>query len=221
MPFPALRRFVPLSVALALTACVDLTGLNDIFGTPLLGIAVDAGIVEVGDTVRISAAGDVGGIIGIFSYDPILDARWAISDKAIAQLVPLPLPPPEDSFPRARTLIRGIRQGSAQVTATARGVSGVSTVRVIPMINAIHLIPPRDTLAVGDTIRVRAGAYDIGDVPINDVPLTFSVGGGIELRGFDNAGARIVAIAAGPATVTARFRRASGATALIVVPRAP
>jgi hypothetical protein len=46
-------------------------------------------------------------------------------------------------------------------------------------------------------------------------------GGGAQLRGYDNASARVVAIAAGPATVSARFRRAIGEAALVVVPQLP
>ena len=92
MPFPILRRIIPPAVALALTACADLTGL-DFVGGHLTSISVDHGaIVEVGDTVRLSATGSVDGLIGLFSYDRLLDASWAISDPTIAQLQLLPPP---------------------------------------------------------------------------------------------------------------------------------
>lgn len=221
MSFRVLRRFAPLSLALTFSACVDIAGLDDMFGAPLLAIGVDGAIVEVGDTVRVTAMGEVGGIVGMWSYDPVLDARWAISDQTIARLESLPLPTPEDSFPRARTLIRGARPGSARVTATARRVVGEAIVRVIPRIGTIRLTAPRDTISVGDTIRVSATARDAEGVPIVGVPLTFGVQGGVELRGFDDAGARIVATSAGPATLSARFRRATGEATLVVVPLAP
>jgi hypothetical protein len=217
----SLRRFVPLAAALVPAACADLTGL-DFVGGHLTGIAVDQGaIVEVGDTVRLTAMGAVDGLIGIFSYDRLLDARWAVSDPAIAQLQLLPPPPPEDSSTFAQVLIRGVKPGTAHVTATARGFTGAATVRVIPLVGAIQVRAVRDTLTVGDTIVVTAAALDVGGVAIGGVPLTFEVGDGLQLRGYDNVSAHVVAIAAGPATISARFRRATGATALVVVPRAP
>jgi hypothetical protein len=221
MSIRSLRRFIPLAVALVPGACVDLTGL-DIAGGHLLSISVYQGaVVEVGDTVRLTATGSVDGLIGIFSYDRLLDARWAVSDPTIAQLQPLPPPPPEDSSTTAQTLIRGQRPGTAQVTATARGITGEATVRVIPVVGTIRVRAARDTIAVGDTIVVTAAALDAGSVPISGVPLTFEVGGGLQLRGYDNASARVVAIAAGPATVTAHFRRAIGVAALVVVAQVP
>jgi hypothetical protein len=221
MPLRTLSRLIPLAVALVLTACVDVTGL-DIAGGHLISISVHEGtVVEIGDTVRLTATGSVDGLLGIFSYDPLLDAVWAVSDPTIARVEPLPPPPPEDSFPRARTLIRGRRLGSVQVTASARGVTGDATVRVIPVVATIQVRATRDTLAVGDTIVVTAAALDASGAPILGVPLTFEVGGGAQLNGYDNTSARVVAVAAGPATVTVRFRRATGEAALVVVPRAP
>lgn len=220
MPFPTLPRFIPLAVVLVLGACVDFTGL-DIAGGHLLSISVDNGVVEVGDTVRLTAAGNVDGIVGILSYDPVLDARWAVSDSAIALVQALPLPPPEDSFPRARALIRGRRPGAVTVTATARGKSGEATVRVIPVVVTIQVRAARYTLTVGDTIVVTAAALDAGGLPISGVPLTFEVGGGAQLSGLDDTSARVVAITAGPATISVRFRRATGVAALVVLSPGP
>jgi hypothetical protein len=100
-------------------------------------------------------------------------------------------------------------------------VTGDATVRVIPVVATIQVRATRDTLAVGDTIVVTAAALDASGAPILGVPLTFEVGGGAQLNGYDNTSARVVAVAAGPATVTVRFRRATGEAALVVVPRAP
>jgi hypothetical protein len=221
MSLRSLRRFIPLAAALGSGACVDLTGL-DIGGGHLISISIDQGaIVEVGDTVRLTATGGVDGLIGLFGYDRLLDARWAVSDPTIAQLQLLPPPPPEDSSTSAQTLIRGQKPGTAHVTATARGITGDATVRVIPVVGTIQLRAPRDTLTVGDTIVVTAAALDAGGVPIGAVPLTFQVSDGLQLRGYDNASAHVIAIAAGPATISARFRRATGEAALVVVSPAP
>lgn len=221
MSIRPLRRFILLVAALVPIACADLTGL-DFVGGRLLSISVyKSGIVEVGDTVRLTATGAVDGLIGIFAYDRLLDARWAVSDPTIAQLQLLPPPPPEDSTTTAQTLVRGLKPGNAHVTATARGITGDATVRIIPVVGTIRLRAPRDTLTVGDTIVVTAAALDAGGEQIGGVPLTFEVSDGLQLRGYDNVSARVVAIAPGAATISARFRRATGGAALVVVPRAP
>jgi hypothetical protein len=221
MSFSIPRRIIPLALPLLLTACVDLTGL-DIAGGHLTGISVDHGaIVEVGDTVRLSATGSVDGIIGILFYDRLLDAIWTISDPTIAQLQPLPLPPPQDSSTPTQTLVRGQQPGTVTVTASARGLSGKAPLRVIPVIATIQVRAAHDTLAVGDTIVVTAAVLDGGGAPILGVPIIFDVEGAAQLNGYNDTSARVVAITAGPATVSVRFRHATGEAALVVVPRSP
>jgi len=216
------RLFVAVTLPLSGLACDSLTGINEMFDHRLVGIAVDQGsIVEVGDTVRLTAAGDVDGVLGILMYDPVLDTRWSVSDPTVAQLQPLPLPPPEDSFPRARTLVRGLRPGLTSVTATARGVSGQASVRVIPVLHTIQLRTARDTVVVGDTISVTAAALDASGTTISELPVTFTVGGGLQLNGWKDSTARVIAIAAGPGTMGARFRRVFGETEIVVLPRGP
>jgi hypothetical protein len=216
-----LRRIVPLLCVVALSACIDFTGL-DIAGGHLTGIDVTKGtVVEVGDTVRLTAAGDIDGLVGWFSYDPVLDARWTVSNPSIARLEPLPPPPKEDSFPKARTLVRGVSVGTVRVIATPRGVSGEATVRVFPVVGSIALRAERDTLSVGDTLLVTATAFDGAGVPIDDLPVEFESDGGLLFYRRDNFTARFLATAPGQSTVTARFRRVTAATVLTVVPRAP
>lgn len=50
---------------------------------------------------------------------------------------------------------------------------GEATERDFPMVGAIALRAERDTLAVGDTILVRATAFDGTGAPIEDLPLSF------------------------------------------------
>jgi len=212
-------RFTPVILAVAVTACDSLTGVETMFDHRLVGIAVDQGsVVEVGDTIRLTAAGDVNGVLGMFMYDPVLDARWSLSDPTVAQLQLLPAPPPEDSFPRARTLIRGLRPGSTQVTATARGVSGQATVRVIPVLNTIRVRAARDTISVGDTVSVTAAAMDHAGAAIGGLRLTFAVAGGLQFHSWNDSTARVIAIAPGAGKVEARFRRVAGEVG-VVVPR--
>ena len=133
-----LRYLVGLSATLGLTACTDLTGL-DFAGGRLQSITVRASgpaVVEVGDTIRLTATGTVDGLLGLFNYAPILDAIWATSDPSVARLEALPPPPVDDPAPSARTLVRGVAPGTARVSASSSGVMGEVTVRVIPRAEA-------------------------------------------------------------------------------------
>ncbi len=207
-------------LVLVLAACTDFTGL-DFARTDLVSIGLTGeSVVEVGDTVRVKATGGVSGIIGMFSYDLLPDARWSVSDPSIAQLQTPPPASIDTLFP-AQMLVRGIRAGSTQIKATARGLSGDATIRVIPPVSTIQVIPARDTVAVGDTIRLTVGAYDAGGAPIQGLQLVFAVSGGVKFSTSDATSARVVGIAPGQATISARFRRAVGEAALVVIPRAP
>lgn len=203
-------------MTLSVGACVDFTGL-DVAGGHLIGISVSGGgIVEVGDTIRLTAAGDVDGLVGMFSYDPVLDARWAVSDPGTAQLVPLPPPPKDDSFPMARTLVRGVRPGTVRVSAMARGTSGEADVRVVPVIGSIRMVANRDTIVVGDTLVVTATPLDAAGARIDGLPLTFDLGAGAQITSADAGSVRAVALTPGSVTVTAHFRRAVNATTVMV-----
>jgi hypothetical protein len=221
-PLGSLQRLAPLAITTLFGACFDTTTLTDITGGGrLLSITVDAGVVEVADTVRLTASGNVSGVLGLLTYDPVLDAQWAVADPTVARLEPLPPPPPEDSFPMARTLVRGLRPGTTRVTATARGKTGEATVRVFPILGAIHLRPTRDTLAVGDTTHMTVSVVDTGGVPIEAVPLVFQVSGGVRLGADHSTGKDVIAIGPGAAAISARFRRVVGEAALVVIPRTP
>jgi hypothetical protein len=217
----ALRRLTLLVAVIFPFGCGDLTGLGDIFGGRLASVSVHADqgtVVEAGDTLRLTATGSVDGLQGLWNYAPILDAIWATSDPTVARVEALPPPPPQDSFPQARTLIRGVRPGTARVTASSGGITGEVTVRVIPVLATIRLSPP-NTITVGDTVRIAAVALEPGGSEVSDVPLTFAATGGVRLNGYDRAGAYIIATAAGPAALSARFRRVTGEVAFTVVSR--
>ena len=86
-------------------------------------------LVAVGDTIRLSARGTVGGIIGMLSYDRVLDAAWTVSDAATASYTPVVLTP-SDSTSGSTIRLTGLRAGDVQVSASARGVRGAVTVHV-------------------------------------------------------------------------------------------
>jgi len=202
-----------------MTSCkvLDLSDLNEAFSSNLKSISVSSGgIVEVGDTIRLDASGSVTGLIGIFSYAPILDAEWSISDPLIARLIAVPPPPPEDSFPRAQVLVRGLQPGNVTVFAELHGIRGSAQVRVIQRIDHIDIRASRDTLFVGDTVPIITTVVGANGVQITDIPLNFEASGGVQVIWY-SAPARVIATASGPATVTARFRNAAGMLNLTVL----
>lgn len=122
---------VPLFCGLLLSACGEKITMPFTNEGRLLSIRVSGpGVVQVGDTIRLSTWGKVDGIIGIFTYDRVLDARWTVSDPTIASLAPVKLLP-SDTTSGSAVIVRGLRTGSVQVTAAARGVSGSAAVNVV------------------------------------------------------------------------------------------
>jgi len=223
MPRRALRHVGLLAGAAALAACIDIAAPPDIGGGRLIGISMTSdAVVEVGDTIRLAASGNVSGIIGMLAYDPLPDAEWAVSDTTVARVERI-LAGPEDSIPYARARLTGVRPGVVQVAVTARGVRGEAPARVVPVVARIALRASRDrdTLAVGDRVFVSATPLDADGRPTGPLPLVFEPAGGVVLDGYSAAGAYIVATAPGPATLSARFRRAAGQASLVVVPHAP
>ena len=222
---PRLRAVLITAIAITplatLTSCnaLDMSGLSEVYSSHLKSISVTSGgIVEVGDTIRLGASGSVTGLVGIFSYDPVLDAEWSISNPLVGRLETLPLPPPEDSFPHARVLVRGLQPGKVTVSAQARGISGSAEVRVIQRIDHIDVRILRDTLFVGDTVAIITTIVASNGLPLTDLPLTFETSGGVQLSTYTGV-PRVAAIASGPATVTARFRSAAGTLKLTVLAR--
>lgn len=121
-----------LAWALPLSACGEKITKPIIDEGRLVSINISGdSIVHVGDTVRLSTFGRVSGIIGLLTYDRVLDAVWTVSDPAVASVTPIK-PPPGDSTSTAAVLVKGLRPGSVQVTATARRVRESVGVRVVP-----------------------------------------------------------------------------------------
>jgi hypothetical protein len=211
-----------IAATLAATACkaLDFSGLDEVFSSNLTAIGVTSGaVVEVGDTVRLEASGSVSGLIGLFSYAPVLDAEWSVSDPLVAKLVTLPPPPPEDSFPRARILVQGMKPGTAAVSAQSHGIRGSADVRVIFPIDRIEIRTLRDSLFAGDTIPLAMTVIGSDGNAIPGLQLTLEVSGGIQLSPYSSGVQGVTAIAPGPATVTARFRRSAGTLGLTVLSR--
>ncbi len=118
------------AAALSLIACGNSTGpIIDSGRLVSIGIYGDSS-VQIGDTVRLKALGNVSGLIGIFTYDRLLDAVWTVSDPRVVSIVTVK-PVAGDTTASSAVILTGLRQGTVQVTATARGVQGSATVRVL------------------------------------------------------------------------------------------
>jgi hypothetical protein len=131
-----------IAATLALGGCIDFSGLDELsaaLGPTLEGISVwavrsdggpDSNVVAVGDTLRVAAAGKVGGVVGLFTYDRLLDAAWSTSHPSVATVEPR-LPPAGDSTTTAQAVVRGLRPGVLRVRAAARGKLGELQLRVV------------------------------------------------------------------------------------------
>ena len=128
----------PAALALVLGGC-DLSGigglgeLTNALGPTLISVTVTGdSVVAVGDTIRLTAVGGVGGGVGfLYGGDRLLDAVWSSADPAVAT-VEVRRPPPGDSTSTIQAVVRGRRAGATRVRAEARGVSGELNVRVVP-----------------------------------------------------------------------------------------
>lgn len=113
----------------SLEACGNVTSPFDFSHLTSISISGDS-VVQVGDTIRLSASGKDEAIIWVTPDDRVLDARWTVSNPAVASLTPVILAP-GDTTSGSAVLLRGLRTGTVQVTAAARGVSGERSVTVI------------------------------------------------------------------------------------------
>jgi hypothetical protein len=100
----------------------------DIAGGGLTGIDLRGdSLVMLGNITRMQATGSVGGLLGMFSYDLLNDARWSTADASVATVTP---DAPVAGEPAAAT-VRGISLGTTYITVSARGFSATQRVRVV------------------------------------------------------------------------------------------
>ena len=108
-----------------------------------------ADTVAVGDTLPILAeALDANG-------HAVSEATfsWSSSDSAVAAV-------------DTGGLVTAIGAGEAVIAATSAGVTGSMEILVTPIVDAIIVSPPADTIAPGDTLRLVAEAFDANGQPI-------------------------------------------------------
>ena len=119
---------VALILATAILSGCNLTGLD--FGGGLDKISLDGpSVVQVGDTIRLTASGSVSGLLGLLFLDRVLDARFKVSDPTVATIQPF-IPPKTDTTSFSSVLVRGRKVGRVNVTVSARSKSGTHIVDV-------------------------------------------------------------------------------------------
>ena len=126
---PKLARISVLSLATALVGGCNMTGLD--FGGELQSISLSGpSVVQVGDTIRLTAAGSVSGLIGMLFLDRLLDARFTTSDATVATIQAF-IPPATDTTSFSSVLVTGRKVGRAGITVRARSQSDTHFVDVI------------------------------------------------------------------------------------------
>lgn len=102
----------------------------DIAGGGLTGIDLRGdSLVMLGGIARMQATGSVGGLLGMFSYDPLADAQWSTENASIATVTPDAEAGGE--LQAARATVRGVKVGTTSITVSARGFSASQRIRVV------------------------------------------------------------------------------------------
>ena len=100
-------------------------------------------VAALGDTVRLVA--EVRDQLGrVMEREPV---AWSSSDTLVATV---------DSA----GLVTAAANGTATITAMARGASGTALVNVMQSAGSVTVSPSADTIALGDTLRLTAEAFD-------------------------------------------------------------
>jgi uncharacterized repeat protein (TIGR01451 family) len=124
-----------------------------------VGVQPVSASIGVGDTVRFTAlARDANGQV-----IPGRTATWTSASPAIASV---------DNA----GLARGHAMGSAAIVATVDGVSGQAAVTVTPpTVVAVEIVPPSTTLAVSNSLQLRATIRASDGSVVTGVPVTWAV----------------------------------------------
>ncbi len=126
---------------------------------------------------------------------------WRTGDASIATVSP-------------DGLVRGLRAGSAEITATIDAVSATVTVSVTAIpVASVRITPVDRTIQLGETFRLSAVALDGGGTELSDRPIVWSVSGDAVRV---SATGEVTGVAVGSAAVTATSESRSAAAAITV-----
>ena len=127
---------------------------------------------------------------------------WSSADAAIAAV---------DSA----GLVTAVGGGATTVSATAGEVSGAAVVTVMQSAGTVVVSPPADTVALGDTLRLVAEAFDENRHRIEGAEFTWS-SSDVLIATVDGSGL-VTGVAEGAATITAKAGTARGTAEITVV----
>ncbi|HTR63122.1 MAG TPA: Ig-like domain-containing protein [Candidatus Binataceae bacterium] len=160
--------------------------------------------IAAGATVQLGAIGEFS---DGSSFDLTSSVNWSTSSGAIAVV--------SDSA-GSRGLVTGVSVGSATITANLQGVSGSSSITVTAAtLTSITITPVEPSLSAGTSLQLTAtGVYsDSSTIDLTDLVSWTSSNESVAI--VDNTGL-LTGIAAGNATVNARFEGVTASTAVTV-----
>ena len=171
-------------------------------GVATLGLAPGAANVVVGGSQQLVAT--VRDAAGTILSGRIVS--WASSNAAVASVA-------------ASGLVTALAVGSATITATSEGQSGVSVVTVVPLppvvVASIAVIPGAPTMQLGGTQQLAATTRDAsGNVLVGRSVTWTSANATVASV---SASGLVTALAIGNATITATSEGQSGSSAVTVV----
>ena len=151
----------------------------------------------VGQTTRLAA--EVRDQIGRPMED--VTVSWSSADTLVATV---------DSV----GLVTAAGGGAATITATAGAASGAAIVTVMQSAASVTVSPPADTIALGDTLRLAAQAFDENGHRVQDAEFAWASSDDAVVR-VDESGL-VTGVGEGMATVTVRAGAASGTSEITV-----
>ena len=153
--------------------------------------------VTIGDTLRFSAV-----VLDATGHTiPEVPVAWSTSDLAVATI-------------NRDGLVTAVGNGSATISARAKSATGSTRVVVDPDPVRIEVTSPSDLIAVGDSVRMTARAFDAGGTLIADAVFTWTSGDlGVATV---NPEGWVRGVAKGSVEITATLKGLSGSAGLTV-----
>ncbi|WP_420615792.1 leucine-rich repeat domain-containing protein [Candidatus Palauibacter sp.] len=159
-------------------------------------------LAALGDTVRLAAR--VRDQIGRLIEGATVS--WSSLDEAVVTV---------DSS----GLVTAVGRGTTGITAMSGKSSGTAAVSVMQVAGSVIVSPAADTLALGDTLRLAADAFDANGYEIEEPQLSWS-SGDPSVATVDTLGL-VRAVSPGEADIVATSGGATGRTVLLVVMPTP
>ena len=161
-----------------------------------VSVSPSSGSLAIGDTLRLSAnATDTTGAVV-----PV-PAAWTTSNAAIATV-------------SAAGLVTALGSGTATVTATAEGKSGLATLQVTGPVSSVSISPVADTLAVGQTRQLVSTARDASGNAVGGATTSW-MSSNPAVATISTSGV-VTGVAAGTAAITGTVNGIAGSNTTVV-----